>query len=98
MLSASRKHLAKELFLIISSGGVGRRALGELKAMLEREVEPEDVKAQAKTVTPTFAQQVITPDTAQGYTHLSQVTVGAIPVTYADNSAGGVTVTIGSAA
>lgn len=56
----------------------------------------EDVKAQAKTATPTFAQQVITPDT--GYTHLSQVTVNAIPVTYADNSAGGVTVTIGSAA
>ena len=56
----------------------------------------EGVVAQAKTATPTFAQQVITPDT--GYTHLSQVTVNAIPVTYADNSAGGVTVTIGSAA
>jgi len=55
----------------------------------------EDVSAQAKSVTPSFSQQVITPDSAQGYTHLSQVTVAAIPVTYADNSAGGVTVTIG---
>lgn len=54
----------------------------------------EGVVAQAKTVTPTFSQQVITPDT--GYTHLSQVTVNAITVTYSDNAAGGKTVTIGS--
>ena len=57
----------------------------------------EDVKAQSKTATPTFSQQVISPDTAQGYTHLSQVTVAPITVTYADNSAGGKTVTIGAA-
>jgi hypothetical protein len=54
----------------------------------------EGVVAEAKTATPTFAQQVITPDT--GYTHLSQVTVEPITVAYADNSAGGQTVTIGS--
>lgn len=54
----------------------------------------EDVKAQAKTVTPTFSQQAIAPDT--GYTHLSQVTVAPITVTYSDNSAGGKTVTIGA--
>jgi hypothetical protein len=30
-----------------------------------------------------------------GYTHLSQVTVAAIPVSITDNSAGGKTVTIG---
>lgn len=53
----------------------------------------EDVHAQAKSVNPTFAQQVITPDT--GYTHLSQVTIGAISVVYTDNPAGGKTVTIG---
>ena len=53
----------------------------------------EGVVAQAKTATPTWSQQTISPDT--GYTHLSQVTVNAIPIAYADNSAGGKTVTIG---
>lgn len=53
----------------------------------------ETVTAQAKTATPTFASQTITPDS--GYDYLSQVTVSAIPVAYADNSAGGKTVTIG---
>lgn len=53
----------------------------------------EGVVAQAKTATPSWAQQVISPDS--GYTHLSQVTVAAIPIAYADNSAGGKTVTIG---
>ena len=54
----------------------------------------EDVKAQAKTATPTTAQQVITPDSAQGYNYLTQVTVAAIPYTKTDNAAGGKTVTI----
>lgn len=53
----------------------------------------EDVKAQAKTATPSWSQQVISPDT--GYTHLTQVTVASIPIAYSDNSAGGKTVTIG---
>lgn len=53
----------------------------------------EDMKAQAKTATPTFASQTISPDTE--YNCLSQVTVEAIKVTYSDNSAGGQTVTIG---
>lgn len=55
----------------------------------------EEVSAETKSVTPTFAQQVITPNTAQGYNYLAQVTVAAIPVVYADNAAGGKTVTIG---
>lgn len=53
----------------------------------------ESVTAQAKTATPSFSSQTITPDS--GYDYLSQVTVSAIPVNYADNSAGGKTVTIG---
>ena len=53
----------------------------------------EGVKAQSKTATPSTQQQVILPDS--GYTHLSQVTIGAIPYVESDNSAGGKTVTIG---
>lgn len=53
----------------------------------------EGVKAQSKTATPSTEQQVILPDS--GYTHLSQVTVAAIPYVESDNSAGGKTVTIG---
>lgn len=54
----------------------------------------EGAKAQAKTATPSFAQQVIAPDSPT-YNYLSQVTVEAIPVAYADNAQGGKTVTIG---
>lgn len=54
----------------------------------------EDMHAQAKTVTPTFSSQTISPDS--GYNCLSQVTVNAITVTYSDNAAGGKTVTIGA--
>ena len=53
----------------------------------------EDMHAQAKSVTPTTSQQVITPDSPT-YNCLSQVTVAAIPVTRTDNASGGVTVTI----
>lgn len=52
----------------------------------------EAISAQAKTATPTTAQQTILPDT--GYDYLSQVTVAAIPYTETDNTAGGKTVTI----
>lgn len=53
----------------------------------------ESVTAQAKTATPSWSQQVITPD--NNYDYLSQVTVSAIPIVYSDNAAGGKTVTIG---
>lgn len=56
----------------------------------------EDVSAQAKTVTPTTAQQVVAPDSPT-YNYLSQVTVLAIPYTETDNAAGGKTVTIATA-
>lgn len=53
----------------------------------------EDVNAQTKTITPSATAQTVTPDT--GYNYLTQVTVSAIPYQESDNSAGGVTVTIG---
>ena len=53
----------------------------------------EDVNAQSKTVTPTASVQTVTPET--GYNYLTQVTFNAIPYSESDNSAGGVTVTIG---
>lgn len=53
----------------------------------------EDVNAQAKSVTPSTSQQVVTPDSPD-YNYLSQVTVAAIPYTETDNASGGKTVTI----
>lgn len=53
----------------------------------------EDVKAESKTVTPSISEQTILPST--GYNYISQVLVKAIPYVESDNSAGGVTVTIG---
>lgn len=52
-----------------------------------------EIKVQTKEVTPTFEVQTVLPD--EGYNGLSQVTVGAIPVTRTENAAGGITVTIG---
>lgn len=71
---------------------------GNIKAGVEilgvtGEYSGESIAVQSKTVTPTNAQQVITPDV--GYDYLAQVTVNAIPYTETDNAAGGVTITIG---
>lgn len=53
----------------------------------------ESVTAQTKTVTPTLTGLTVLPD--QNYDYLAQVNVNPIPISYADNAAGGVTVTIG---
>lgn len=53
----------------------------------------EDLNIQSKTVTPTFTAQTILPD--DGYDYLSQVVVSAIPMTESENTAGGLTLTIG---
>lgn len=53
----------------------------------------EDANPQAKSVVPSTEEQVILPD--EGYNYLSQVTIAAIPYEETENSAGGITVTIG---
>lgn len=53
----------------------------------------EDMKAQAKSVTPKATAQEILPD--ENYNCLSQVTVAAIPYVESENEAGGKTITIG---
>lgn len=53
----------------------------------------EDAIPQAKSVTPSFEEQEVLPDS--GYNYLSSVTVAAIPITRPENAAGGTTVTIG---
>lgn len=55
----------------------------------------EGANPQAKTVTPTSEEQIVLPDSEDGYNYLSQVTVAAIPYVESDNLAGGTTVTIG---
>lgn len=55
----------------------------------------EDVKAQSKTVRPTFSSQEVRPDTGSGYNYLASVTVEAIPVQETDNEQGGLTITVG---
>lgn len=55
----------------------------------------EGAKAQSKEVTPTFSDQVISPDTGSGYNYLAQVTVKAIPVKETEGENGGLTLTIG---
>lgn len=51
------------------------------------------VSVQSKSVTPSTVAQTIIPDS--GYDYLSEVTVAPIPYVQSENSAGGITVTIG---
>lgn len=53
----------------------------------------EDVTAESVSMTPSTVSQTRTP--GEGYNYISQVVVAAIPYVETDNSAGGVTVTIG---
>lgn len=53
----------------------------------------EGANPQSKSVTPSTSEQTILPDA--GYNYLSQVVVYAIPYVESENSAGGITVTIG---
>lgn len=54
----------------------------------------ELVNGQKKTVTPAKEQFSVLPD--EGYDHLTEVVVAAVPISYTDNPAGGQTVTIGA--
>ena len=53
----------------------------------------EGVNAQSKEVTSSNVDQTVLPDA--GFTHLTQVVVKAMPYVESQNSAGGITVTIG---
>ena len=53
----------------------------------------EGVKAQSKEITSSTVDQTVLPDA--GFTHLAQVVVKAMPYVESQNSAGGITVTIG---
>lgn len=55
----------------------------------------EGVNAQSKEVTPSTKEQLVLPDTEEGFNTLSQVIVQPIPYVESENAAGGITVTIG---
>ena len=58
----------------------------------------ESVAATAATITPYTTSQTITPSDLGNYNSITQINVAAIAYTESDNSAGGVTVTIGTVA
>lgn len=75
--------------LVPSNIRQGVTVLGVEGTMNPREGE----KGQAKTVTPSTAEQTIVPD--EGFTCLTTVTVSPIPYVESDNAAGGKTVKVG---
>lgn len=56
----------------------------------------EGVVAQTVEVTSSNERQEILPDSASGYTHIASVVILPVPYTTSENSAGGITVTIGA--
>ena len=58
----------------------------------------ENVKATAASVTPYTTAQTITPTSLGDFNSITQINVAAIAYTESDNTAGGVTVTIGTVA
>ena len=58
----------------------------------------ELIKATTGSATPAKTSQTILPSSLGDYDYFTQFTVNAVPYTETDNAAGGVTVTIGSAA
>lgn len=58
----------------------------------------ELIKATTGSGTPAKTSQVILPSDSGDYDYFTQFTIDAVPYTETDNAAGGVTVTIGSAA
>lgn len=55
----------------------------------------EDAVAETISVTPSTQEQVLLPNSAEGYNYIAQVTVAPIPYVETENTAGGITVTIG---
>lgn len=55
----------------------------------------EDANAETVEVTSSNEDQVITPNTDEGYNYIAQVTVKAVPYAETENTAGGTTITIG---
>lgn len=83
---------------IIDETEAAKLIAGNIKSGVEvlgvvGEYAGELVNGQKKTVTPAKEQFSVLPD--EGYDHLTEVVVAAVPIAYADNAAGGQTVTIG---
>lgn len=74
------------------AGTSGTKTIAQMQETVDGITE---MHPQAKSVTPTFSSQQVTPD--EGYNCLSQVQVAPIPVRQVENDAGGITLIIGEA-